>query len=127
MPITVEMIKDNTIVVQTYSDPVDMKQMYDLKDQMARNILASAAHKLHIIADFSQVKNLPGMILSRGAFMLSNAHPNTGVVIIVTKDSFVTRMAQIFARLSPKQEIRVTASLEEAIEIAEHYQRAAQP
>ncbi len=114
MPINVELIKDNRAVLQTYSDPIDHAQMNALRIKMEGEILPQTGEKIHIIADFSAVKNLPGSILSSGAGMLRGAHPNTGVVICVTSGAFVNAMAGIFTKLTGGDRFRIVRSLAEA-------------
>lgn len=119
MPITVELIKDHRVVLQTYSDPLDATQMNDLKNRMQRDILPAAIGKMHVIADFRQVQNLPGTLLSSGSQMLSKAHPNTGTVIFVTQNAFVSSMAQIFSRVASKHTFRITQTLDDAMKIVD--------
>ncbi len=114
MPIQVEYIKDNRAVLQTYTDPLDNVQMRQLKDKMEQEVFPAAPQKLHIIADFRAVWNLPGTILTSGSTMLASAHPKTGMIILVTKNSFVNTMANIFSKLAPKQTFKIVQSIEQA-------------
>jgi hypothetical protein len=114
MPIQVELIRENNVVLQTYSDPLDSAQINQLRDQMEHDILPTAQGKLHIIADFRGVKNLAGTVLSSGTTMLRNPHMNTGSIVAVTTNSFVGAMAHIFGGLVPRQAFKVVKSLDEA-------------
>ncbi len=116
MPIQVELIRDNRVILQTYSDPLDSAHMSALRNKMDRVILPAAEGKVHIIADFRAVKNLPGTILSSGTTMLSNSHPNTGQIVCVTPSAFINAMARIFVSLSAKANVpvKIVQSLEEA-------------
>lgn len=114
MPVQVEWIRDKRAVLQTYTDPLDNTQMRALKTQMEQEIFPACTQKLHIIADFSAVKNLPGTILTTGSSMLGTAHPNTGNMICVTPSGFVQAMARIFTSLSPKHTFKIVRSLDEA-------------
>jgi hypothetical protein len=115
MPIQVEFIKDNRVVLQTYCDPLDSAQMSALKMKMEREIFPQTAKKVHIIADFSAVKNLPGTILSSGSRMLSSAHPHTGTILFVTTSGFVQAMARVFSVVSSNQTFKIVSSLEQAL------------
>lgn len=119
MPIQVEMIRENKVVLQTYTDPLNSSDLNNLRNQMENNILPSASGKIHVIADFSGVKNLPGTILSSGSGMLRTPHSNTGQIICVTRNSFVNAMAKIFVKLSPKQPVMVMQSLDEAYKVVD--------
>jgi hypothetical protein len=114
MPVTVEIIKHGRVTLQTYSDPLEINDMYALKTQMQQEILPAAAGKMHIIADFRLVRRLPTTLLSRGAFMLNNAHPNTGIVVVIIENPLVNRMARAFTGLTPKQSVKVVRSFNEA-------------
>jgi hypothetical protein len=115
MPVTLELIHDDRVVLQTYSDPLSAADFYELKNRMEKELLPAAAAKLHVIADFRQVHNLPGTMLSSGTRMLSTAHPNTGTIIAVTQSAFVSRMAQIFSHLAARHQFRAVPSLDEAL------------
>lgn len=119
MPVTIELIHDDRIVLQTYSDPLSANDFYELKNRMENDILTAVSGKMPIIADFRQVQNLPGTMLSSGTRMLSTAHPNTGTIIAITDSAFIARMAQIFSHLAAKNQFRAVQSLEEAIALIE--------
>jgi len=114
MPIKVEMIRENKVVLQTYSEPLKSTDMTILRNQMENVILPSASGKVHVIADLRDIQNLPGTILSSGSGMLRTPHPNTGQIIFITSNGFVSAMANIFAKLAPKQSVIAARSLEEA-------------
>lgn len=114
MPIQIELIRENRVVLQTYSEPLNSSEINNLKVKMESVILASAIGKLHIIADFRGIQNLPGTILSSGSNMLRKAHSNTGQIVFITSSAFVGAMARILVKLSPKQQLIVVQTLDEA-------------
>ena len=114
MPVHVELIKNNNVVLQTYSDPLTNLDLSQLKNQMTNEILPAATGKLHVIADLRNIQNLPGTILSSGSSMLQTPHANTGLIICVTSNSFLNAMAHILVKLVPKQPVKVMKTLEEA-------------
>ncbi len=114
MPIQVELIRNDSVVLQTYSEPLDSTQMKALSIKMESSILPSAAGKVHIIADFRAVKNLPNTILSSGTSMLRTPHPNAGHIICVTPNAFITAMARIFSKLSTNHQFTIVQTIEEA-------------
>ena len=116
MPVHVELIKNNNVVLQTYSDPLTNLDLSQLKNQMTNEILPAATGKLHVIADLRNIQNLPGTILSSGSSMLQTPHANTGLIICVTSNSFLNAMAHILVKLVPKQPVKVMKTLEEAYE-----------
>jgi hypothetical protein len=114
MPVQVEFIKENRVVLQTYTDPLVKADLIASQQTMICDIFPYSMGKLHIISDFGNVKNLPSTILRSGSAMMRTAHPNTGHIICVTQSSFITKMAYVFARLSPQYPVKVVGSLEEA-------------
>lgn len=114
MPVQVVLTKENRVVLQTFSDPVSNADMLQVKTKMEHEILPGSTQKLHIIADFSAVWNLPGTILTSGSNMLSRAHPNTGSIICVTQNGFIRAMARVLVTLSPKHSFKIVHSLDEA-------------
>jgi hypothetical protein len=114
MPIQVELIRENRAVLQTYTDPLVHADLITSQQIMIRNIFPHSVGKLHIIADFGSVKNLPSIVLRSGSAMMRTAHPNTGHIICVTQSAFVIKLANVFARLSPQYPVKVVRTLEEA-------------
>jgi hypothetical protein len=115
MPISLRLIKDGRVVVQTYTDPLTMSDMEILNETMRDEILAPAAGKVHILADFRSMHSPPIFMLARGAAQLDRSHPNTGVIIGILENSLVYRMGLMFVNLSPKHDIRLTRTFDEAM------------
>jgi hypothetical protein len=115
MPIQVELINDNQVVLQTYREPLTTLDLTALRDTMDLGILPSASHEMMIIADLSALKKLPSTIFSTGVGMLSHAHPNTGMIICVSKNGFVQTMARLFTGVLPRQMFKIVASLDDAL------------
>jgi hypothetical protein len=114
MSIQTTLIRENRVVLQTYTEPLNDRQMQDLRKLMESEILPAATGKLIIIADFSNIQNLPGTILGSGSGMLRTPHLNTGMIICVTPNAFIKAMAKILFKLSPKHTFTVVGSLQEA-------------
>src|SRR5689334_538933 len=102
MPIHIELIRDKSAVLQTYTDPLNSTDLIASSQKMIHDIFPSTTGKLHIITDFRGVKNLPSTILRAGSTMMRTAHSNTGHIICVTESTFVAMMANIFGKVSPK-------------------------
>jgi hypothetical protein len=115
MPITVELIQQGRVAVQTYSDPLDMHDIDELRRYMQHDVMEPAAEKVHIISDFRQVHQLPTFILTRGTSMLDQAHPNTGTIVVVFGNAIVSRMARAFIRMVPRKTVRIAATMDEAM------------
>jgi hypothetical protein len=117
MPVEIDLIKDNRVVLQTYSDPINSAHMKDLKRRMEKVIFPRAAGSLHIIADFRAVGNVPVMMLTSGTDMLRTSQTDTGTIILVSENAFVSAMGRAFKRLTQQQSIEIVSSLDEALEI----------
>ncbi len=116
MPIHIQHIKDNYAVLQTYIEPLTSADFSNLKNQMDREILPKSEHVIHIVADFQHITSLPTSMLTSGINLMNRAHPNTGIVICVTRNEFVKAMARIFSGVLSKRRFKVVASLESAYE-----------
>jgi hypothetical protein len=117
MPITIELIKQGRVALQTYSDPLVMRDLETLNDTMGQEILPSAEGKIHILADFRLVRHPPIFLLARGASLLDRTHPNTGTIVGILESALVYRMGLMFATLMPKHPIILVRSMDEAISI----------
>jgi hypothetical protein len=114
VPIQVEFIRENRAVLQTYIDPLVRADLIASQQIMIRDIFPRSVDKLPIIVDFRRVNNLPSMVLKSSSVMMRTAHPNTGHIICVTRSAFVTKIAHVFAKLSPQYPVKVVQTLEEA-------------
>jgi hypothetical protein len=114
MPIQLELIKENRVVLQTYSDPVDSTQLNELREHMDLIILPATTGKIHIIADFRGVKNLSGPVISLGAQMLYSRHLNTGMLVCITTNPLIIAMINVVSGLIPRQSFAVVSSFEAA-------------
>jgi hypothetical protein len=112
MPIQVELVRDNRVVLQTYSDPLDRNHLNQLRDQMLV-IMDASTRKIHIVADFTAVKHLPSLMVSSGIAMLRRTHVNTGVIVCVPGSAFVASMAQLFTTLS-RWNIKIVQTIDDA-------------
>jgi hypothetical protein len=114
MPIQIELIKENRVVLQTYSDPLDGPQLYELMNRMDHIILPAAEGQLQIIADFRAVKHFPGSFISLGARMLHARHQNTGKIVFVTANPLIMAMSEVVSGVIQRQLIAVVPSIEAA-------------
>jgi hypothetical protein len=117
MPIAVSLIKEGRVALQTYTEPLVMRDLELLSDTMNQDILSPAAGKIHILADFRMMSSPPLFILARGASQLDRSHPNTGTIVAVLENALVYRMGLMFIRLAPKYDIRLARTFDEAVKI----------
>lgn len=117
MPISLSLIKEGRVVVQTYTEPLTMGDLETLNDTMHADILAPAAGKVHILADFRAMHSPPIFMLARGAAQLDRSHPNTGVIIGILENGLVYRMGLMFVNLSPKHDVRLARTYDEAMKM----------
>jgi hypothetical protein len=116
MPIQIEIICENRIVLQTFSDPLDSNQLIELRKKMYHVILPAATQKLYIIADFQGVKNPPSTLLSSATGMVRTRHANAGLLVCVSAHPLLTAMAHALSELVPQRPLIVVSSLEAALE-----------
>jgi hypothetical protein len=117
MPISVSLIKEGRVALQTYTDPLTMHDLEALNNTMREDILASAAGKVHVVADFRLMHSPPIFMLARGAAQLDRSHPNTGVIVGILENSVIYRLGVMFVNLAPKHDVRLARSLAEGMRI----------
>lgn len=117
MPVAVRLIKEGRVALQTYTEPLVMRDLEVLNKTMRQDILSHSAHKVHILADFRLTPSPPLFILARGASQLDRSHPNTGTIVGVLENALVYRMGLMFVKLAPKYDVRLARTFDEALRI----------
>ena len=115
MPITLELLYDGRVAVQTYTEPVSAGDMDAMYDRMYHEVLAPAPGKVHIIVDFTRVHDLPRTFLNMSTNMMKGAHSNTGTIIGVVNSGVILAMATIFSRVVRSTNVIITGSMDEAL------------
>jgi hypothetical protein len=119
MPVTLELIKQGRVALQTYSDPLTMAHIVAVQAQIRDDILPAAVGMVYFIADFRQVHRLPPDILTRGAVMLDHTSANTGTIVAVFSNAVLYRMARAFVKMVPRHSVIIANSIDEALTIIE--------
>jgi hypothetical protein len=113
MPLKTELLRDNRVLLLTYSDPLTTTDVISGLDTF-KSVYATATRPLHSISDASQVTRMPPNLLSLITHTKDTPlrHPMAGLFVIVTKSSFVSALASATARLIPGIKIRAVGTLE---------------
>jgi hypothetical protein len=117
MPVQVELMWDNRVVLQTFTDPLNSQQLIDLRAQMGNVIFPATTDKLHVIVDVRQVKHLPSTTISSVTGLFCTRHPNTGLIICIATNTFIVAVLETLNRLLPQHPLTVISSLEAALEL----------
>src|SRR5258708_4975429 len=112
MPIKIELLRDGRVILQTYTDPLDMMELIQNVKKLQTEVLDHATRRVHTLTDATGVTRLPSNLLSGGAASIKNVHPMGGEIVIVTSNNFINTMSNLFKRVVPKYKISVFTTLE---------------
>ena len=116
MPVEVELLRNDRLVVYTWADPVSNDDFTGAFDSVAP-LYRETTRPIHSIQVAYKVTNLPPNVLGT-VLRMSNSplvHPMSGTVVVVTTNSFVRTMVQTAAKLRRKGKLQVTATLDDAL------------
>src|SRR5258708_4074386 len=99
MPIENQLLRDGRVILQIYTDPLDMIELIKNVQTLQRDILDHATKQVHTITDATSVTKLPSNFLSGGAASIKNVHPMGGEIVIVTGNNFINMMSNLFGRI----------------------------
>src|SRR5262249_37718934 len=114
MTLHIEMARENRVVLETFSDPIDIPEVVAIVVKLQREYLDPATKPVHAIVDFRQVTRLPKHMLSGVMGPLRQVHPNSGAIVIVTEAAFMSLMAGVLARLASQYQMFVCKTMDEA-------------
>jgi hypothetical protein len=115
MPVKVQLLRNNRVMLFTYSSPLTTAEAVSAS-QSYRSARDRASAPLLTIHDLSRVSNLPQSVLSlaRSRCFDRVRHPMEGVMVIVTHSSFIKALAGAVLRLIPGLEMRVVETMDQA-------------
>lgn len=116
MPATSELLPNNRVVVCRYTEPLDMDEVVILFGALERELFDHAAKPIHIIADCSQITQLPSNAIGSSAKLLGKAHPMSGVVIVIVSNPFLKSIVDVVGKLSRSKPITGCHNVAEALQ-----------
>jgi hypothetical protein len=116
MGVKAEVVRDGRVVIQIYTDPLDMKEIMDQYHWIRNEIIEHATKKVHTIIDMRQVTKIPSNMLRHGAQPLKETHPMGGQIVLVINNPVVNALADVFTRIVRNYEIKVYKTIEQAWE-----------
>lgn len=129
MAVKSELMRNDRVLLITYSDPLDMNEIWRSAEANTRDFLSKANKPIHSIADFSGVTRLPSNVLS-GTLRITKmgmSHPMAGHSVVVAPNTFVNLMATTLSRLARGASITVRRTLDEAWKEIDRILEAEQP
>ena len=116
MPIAVAYEHDNRICVVTFTGLLDLVDYADVVRREHRAVFDKATRPIHTILDLTGLRlhGIPKNVLTDALRLNQMRHPMDGIAIIVTRDSIVTRFAEIFIRVLRSPRFTLCRSLDEA-------------
>src|SRR5258708_3468498 len=113
MPIKIELLRDGRVILQTYTDPLDMMELIQNVKKLQSEILDHATRRVHTLTDATGVTKLPSNLLSGGAASVKNVHPMSGEIVIVTSNNFINTMSSLFGKIVPQYKVTVWKTMED--------------
>ncbi len=115
MPIATSVLRDGRVLLNTYTDPLDLSEAAHNIIHMHREYLDAATQPIHIIGDFTKITKFPSHILSGTRKLMRAVHPMSGQTLLVTPSMFMNMMAESVRNLNPKNRISVFYTFDEAM------------
>lgn len=121
MSITVRWSNDEkTILVTKFEGKWTWDENYQARD-MARAMLDSVEHRVDCIYDLSSTSLLPQGLLPHAQSTVSQAHSNTGTLVIVTDSRFLSILFRSFKQVigifNQHIDVQLVSTLEAALEL----------
>lgn len=113
MPITMELRENNRVFYYRVTYPSHLSELAPLREQV-QAIRDQYPHRIHVIANLTEVRTVPADILSLRRDNPNLNHPRAGLVFIVTPSSYIRSIAAIIAHLTNTDKLRMVTIEEEA-------------
>lgn len=126
MTIQVEWMDDTqTVVRQIFNGTWTWDDFYKTSTE-SKQLIASVEQIVHIFSDMRESESLPmSGVLVHARNVLSNMPANWGLLVIITRNSFIRAMVSTFTsvfRTTTGKKIFAVATLDEANALIERYQ-----
>ena len=114
MGVKADVLREGRIVVQTYTDPLDMKDIIAQHKWIVEHVLDPATKPVHTIIDMLNVHRLPSNMIGHGSQTLKTVHPMGGQIVVVTNNNFLNTMADVFKRVVRNYKVNIFKTMDEA-------------
>ena len=116
MPVSLELLHDNHLMVFTYTDPFSIVEMNEMFNN-AMPLLDKVTGAVYGIHDGSRLRTLPRNMLSfasrTGKVNLN--HPNAGSVCVIAPTMFMHVVVNAISKALPSGKLFVVKTMEEAL------------
>src|SRR5689334_725499 len=112
MPITMDLRENNRVFYYRVTYPSHLSELTPLKAQV-QAVRDQYPHRIHVIANLTEVRVVPTDILSLRRNSPNLNHPRAGFVFIVTQSPYVRSIVAIIARLANTDKLRIASKEEE--------------
>ena len=114
MGIIIELHREGRVILQIYSDPLDMNDIVEQRERLVIEVLDHATRPVHTVVDALQVTRAPTNLISRGMQSLKQVHPMGGEIVVVTANPLLNRMSEIIKQLTRHYKMHVFKTMEQA-------------
>jgi hypothetical protein len=114
MDVTYELTRNGRVFVYHLSGALDLHELKTWTDQWERDILNPAPEPVYFIADFTGITNLPVNMLSGARDMARRPSPNLKLIVFVSNNTFIVKMATMFSRMVSMLRMKVVPTFDAA-------------
>src|SRR5262249_43784941 len=109
-----QLVRDGRVTLTVFSDPLDMNEVAVANEKAIVEFLSHANRPIHAIIDCTSVHKLPANILSQSTRMAKGLHPMSGEMIIVVRNAYITRIAQMLSKVISTHRVSVYPTMSDA-------------
>lgn len=108
-----QFLKDNRVILYTYSDPLDLSKDTQILVEH-RQLYENAALPIHRIIDATHITKIPSGLLSAVLHNTNLRHPKSGSIVLIIQHPMFSILADVVRRAIRSADVRVVHSMDEA-------------
>jgi len=115
MPIDLQLIRDDRVLLRTLTDPLDIGELVASFHYGSREIIEPSPHIIHLIFDLTNLRKLPSNPINFARFVETKLVEKVGRIIFVSQSHFVRRFTLVASQFTINLQPIVVGTLDEAL------------
>ena len=115
MPIQTKFVRDGRVMINTYTEPLEMTEVDAMVDRVNREVLDKAVAIIHTISDVTQIRELPPRMLSGARAVNRKRHRMAGYSYIVVKPGLISAMTRSLLAVLGSKQLQISYSVDDAL------------
>ena len=115
MPIVTQLVRDGRVMINTYTEPLEIAEVEAFVDRVNSEIFDKATAPIHSVSDMTQIKELPPRMLSSARAINRKRHRMAGYSYVVVRPGLISAMARAFLDVLRSERLRLSYSVEDAL------------